>query len=330
MTKYLRVAFQLKVRVHDGAANAIVRPGKRFNQLGCANSRRPDNRVGREGLVSIDLDRAFEHARDSRGSSHFNSAHIQPLARVRRQFRTDPAQNIRRCFQHDQANLGGVDPAILSRGIAEEKIAHLRDEFDARVAAADHDKREHRAARGGIRGVIRVLAQVDDPLAQLHRLLQRFVIPAVLARSGRIEKFGARAGREDERIVVDRSGIDDHAPVRRVHGAHRFPAKPEFSPAANFTNGLNDVARIGVTRRDLRKKRREEQIILIAEEKNFDVAIAAKHAVEFRDGFQSAEPRPDDHDAFHGNIKFSTFSRTDFSLCAFDLRGCRGCREKTG
>ena len=163
--------------------------------------------------------------------------------------------------------------------------------------------------------MVRVLAQVDDPLAQLHRLLQRFVIPAVLARPGRIEKFGARAGREDQRIVVDRSGIDDHAPVRRIDSAHRFPAKSEFTSAPNFTDSLDDMARIGVTRRDLRKKRREEQIILIAEEKNFDVAIAAKHAIEARDGFQSAESRPDDHDAFHGNFKFITISRTDFKGC---------------
>ena len=78
----LWVAFQLKVRVHDRAANAVVRPGQRFNQLGCANSRRPDNCVGGEGLVFIDLNRAFEHTRDSRRRFHFNSAHIQPLARV--------------------------------------------------------------------------------------------------------------------------------------------------------------------------------------------------------------------------------------------------------
>ena len=63
------------------------------------------------------------------------------------------------------------------------------------------------------------------------------------------------------------------------------------------------MARVGVTRRNLRKKRREEQIILVAEEKNFDVAIASKHAVEVRDGFQSAKPRPDHHDPFHGNYQ---------------------------
>jgi hypothetical protein len=170
--EYFRVTFQLKIRVHHGAANAIVRPRKRFNQLGCANSRRPDNCVRRDGLVPIDLDRIFEHARDSRGSSHFNSAHIQPLARVRRQFRTNPTQDIRRCLQHDQPNLGCVDPAILSRDIAEEEVTHFRDKFDAGVAASNHNKREHGAAHGGIRGVIGVLAQIDDPFAQFHRLLK--------------------------------------------------------------------------------------------------------------------------------------------------------------
>ena len=154
--------------------------------------------------------------------------------------------------------------------------------------------------------MIRVLAQVDDAFAQFHSLLQRFVIPAVFSRAGRIEKFGARTNRENQRIVVDRSGIDDQLPVRRVHGTYRFPSEPEFLSPANFADGLDDVARIGITGGDLRKERREEQIILIAEEKNFNFAVAAKHAVEVRDGLQSAKTRPDHHDSFHGDIKFNT------------------------
>jgi hypothetical protein len=93
---------------------------------------------------------------------------------------------------------------------------------------------------------------------------------------------------------------------------------------------LNNMARIGVTRSDLGKERREQQIILIAEEKNFNVSIMAKNAVELRDGFQPAKPRPDHHDSFHGDIKFSTFSRTDFSLSGFGLCGDDENQGKTG
>ena len=35
--KYFRVAFQLEVRIHDGAADTIVRTWQRFNQFSGAN-----------------------------------------------------------------------------------------------------------------------------------------------------------------------------------------------------------------------------------------------------------------------------------------------------
>jgi hypothetical protein len=45
---------------------------------------------------------------------------------------------------------------------------------------------------------------------------------------------------------------------------------------------------------------------LLAEKQNLYVRVAAKEAIELSNSFQPAKTRSDDHNAFHGNLKFST------------------------
>jgi hypothetical protein len=51
----------------------------------------------------------------------------------------------------------------------------------------------------------------------------------------------------------------------------------------------------------LRKKRREQQIILIADESDFDAGIAAKHPVKIGGGLEAAKTRTDYDDALHNH-----------------------------
>jgi hypothetical protein len=225
------------------------------------------------------------------------------------QLRTYSPKQVRQRFQYDQADLRGVNTAIFFRGVAEKKIAHLGYEFNARVPAAHNDEGKQGLTRSGVNRVISVLAKVNNVFAQLHSLLQRFVVPTIFASAGSVEKFRPRSRPKNKRVVFYRSGVDDQAPAYGVHGTNCFPAKYKFAFAANFANSLNDVSRIGKAGRDLRKQRSEEQVILFAKQENFYVRIAAEQAVELCNSFQTAEPRADDCDALHATYKSSTVTR---------------------
>src|SRR5215472_6611063 len=87
------------------------------------------------------------------------------------------------------------------------------------------------------------------------------------------------------------------------------------------------MARIGVAGGDLRQKRCEKQVILIADQQNFHVAIVTKYGIQVSDGLKPAKTCADYYDAFHGGIEFSTRPPTNSSGCAGTLRTRRQPRH---
>src|ERR1700674_2600908 len=161
------VALQLEVRVHKRSPNAIVRARQRLDELRGADTCRPNHRAGGDGFVTVDFHRAFQDARDSRGCADVDSRNVQALARVRGQLPPDAPENVRRRFQHEQANLRGLDSAIDSRYVAKKKVVHFRDKLYSCVSSADDYKCKHGTPLLRVLGVISMLAKVDDAIPQL-------------------------------------------------------------------------------------------------------------------------------------------------------------------
>ena len=133
-------------------------------------------------------------------------------------------QDFRRGFEQQQAHLGGSDPAIAPRDVAKQQVAQLGDQFHAGVASANDREREQRLARRSVGGMVGVLAQVEHPLAQYDRVLERFEIPGVLRSARRAVIIAAAAERNHQHVVIERAltqrdaargGIDGRTVSRR-------------------------------------------------------------------------------------------------------------------
>src|SRR2546427_4165192 len=131
----------------------------------------------------------------------------------------------------------------------------------------------------------------------------------MLLRSGNVEVIGAGAWSKDECVVLQRSGGQHQAPVGRIHRLNHIAAELESAFPPNLTDGLNNVARVGITRGDLRQERGEQQVILLTDEENFGIAVTAEEAIETGDRLQPAETRSDHDDALHGGTQLAHRSR---------------------
>jgi len=194
---------------------------------------------------------------------------------VLRQARADAAQDVRGCFHQAKSDVGSRDAAIAARDVTEQKIAQLGRQLHARVAASRDHEREHRPPGRGVRGVIGMLAQIENVIAQRHRVLKRLEVPRALARAGNSEKIAAAAQRDDERIVVERFRGQPHAPRGRLDGDHSVAPEAETAAPADVADGLDDVPRIDVARGNLREQRSKQQEILVVHQNNFRIPLEA-------------------------------------------------------
>src|SRR5882762_1980788 len=95
-------------------------------------------------------------------------------------------------------------------------------------------------------GMIGVFTQIDDAVSQLDGILERLVIPAIFASSRNIKIVRARARGEDQRIVLERPGIEGQPAIGRIHGTYRVAAELKAALPPNFANRLHDMARVRI------------------------------------------------------------------------------------
>src|SRR5690348_6402287 len=180
-----------------------------------------------------------------------------------------------------------------------EKILQIREQLDSGVSSPDHGNRKQLLLLGGIGRMVRVLAQIQDVLAQHHGVLQRPEFVRVLSRARSLEIVRPAAQRDDQRIVFDRprGGLDAAGVnVDRVDGA---PQKAEPPAAPYVANRLRDVARVNVARSNQREQRSDQDEILLANQQDFVVRRFTEQAFQFHHRLHPCESRPENDDALH-------------------------------
>src|SRR5580704_14572470 len=126
-----------------------------------ANSSCPHDDFGGNNFAAFYFDAAGNASYCWSVCADFNSLPVQALARMGGEAWVHTAQNIRACFQNDQANIGRANSAITLGDVAEQQIVPLGDEFDAGVTAAYDDECQKLAAQFVVRCVVGVLTDVQ-------------------------------------------------------------------------------------------------------------------------------------------------------------------------
>src|SRR5713226_1326050 len=216
-----------------------------------------------------------------------------------RQFRMHAAENFRRGFQDDQANLRRRNAAIAPRSVAMHEVVEFADELDAGVTAADRYERQQLAPELRILRVVGVLEDIEDALAEHHGVFERLEVPGMLGRSGNAEIIRAASQGDHQSVVVERAGSEFDAARIQINGARLIA--PEAKPArpSNVAKGLNNMPRIDVARSDLREKRGKQKEVLLVHEDDFNVRTPVKLFFEVQDGLQAAEAAAEHDDTFH-------------------------------
>src|ERR1039458_1503243 len=118
-----------------------------------------------------------------------------------REFWMHSTENIRASFQYDKSNLIWTDPAIPLGDVAKKQIVPLGDQLDARVSATDDNKGEKFATKLIVARVIRVLANVENALAQNDGIFEGFEIESVFACAGDAEVVRAASCSHNQIVV---------------------------------------------------------------------------------------------------------------------------------
>src|SRR5690348_14648540 len=136
--------------VNASASGAIVRTGKRFDELVRADARCPNNRRGGNFVRAVDFDAALVNLRDARVVAYLDSFAAQTAHGVRAQLGMNRGENLVGGFDKQQAKRIARDAAIPPRRIVEKKILQIGEQFHAGVASANDCDGEQTAALGGI------------------------------------------------------------------------------------------------------------------------------------------------------------------------------------
>ena len=147
--------------------------------------------------------------------------------------------------------------------------------------------------------MVGVLGEVDDVVAQQDPVLQRLVVQRVGLDPGNAEGGRGAAQRHHEPVVVDGPLGQVHAPGVEIDALHAVATEAEAPVAPDVADRLDDVARLHQRGRHLGQQRGEQQVVLVADQQQLDVAPAPQAPLEPPDHLHAAEAAPEDDDARH-------------------------------
>src|ERR1700693_5142238 len=211
------------------------------------------------------------------------------------------AENFRRGLEQNQADIRDGDASVAPRAVAEYKVVYFADQLDAGVTASHDDECQQTFTLDGISGVVGMLAEVEDALAENDGVFEGLELRGELRSAGNAEKLAAAPESQDQVVVAQWPGSELDFAALDVDGRDRVANEAKFAIAADVAHGLHDVARIEVAGNHLGQKRRKQEIVVLADEHDFDVILLAEAALEVNRGLQAREAGADDHDALAHN-----------------------------
>src|SRR5439155_24978867 len=143
------------------------------------------------------------------------------------------------------------------------------------------------------------LGETDDATAQEDRVLQGLVLARVALHARDVEGRRDTAEREHEAVVVRHALGQEHATGGEVDALHPVAAEPEAAGAADVADRLHDVPRLHQRGGHLRQERREQQVVLVADQQQLDVVAVAQLPLEHPHRLDAAEAAAEDDDACH-------------------------------
>ena len=198
-------------------------------------------------------------------------------------------------------------PALRRRsetGVVAQRVPHevgeLGECLDARIAGADEDEREM-AGLLLLRGCrVRGLELPEHMVAKRDRVGEVAKAVPVLGQTGNGQDARDRAEREYQVLVADLDGavdcVDGRHLASRVEGSHA--PDHELGVTAHHPKRNDDMARLERSGRCLREQRREQHVVLRADDRG---AAAAEPARDDRAGVAAAgDERPAQGPPLHG------------------------------
>jgi hypothetical protein len=176
-------------------------------------------------------------------------------------------------MDQDQPEHVGRQPRVGADRFAEE-VVDRGDRLHPRESAARHQHRQESIPLLGGALEVRLLQYFNEPVSKGYRVRQGLHPERALLQPRQPEEVGDAPQREDEMVVLQGMRVpslcmphDDSAPreIDVLHLSdeeHRTPYHP--------ANRGHDVSQVQVARRDLVKHRREEDEVVVVDDRDLD------------------------------------------------------------
>ena len=210
-------------------------------------------------------------------------------------------QNVIAGMHQDHADHVLVQVPIKLDRLAEQ-IIHRSGRFHAGEPAPRHYHRQRLLSIGFIRLVVRQFHRIDDAVSHQNGVAKCLHRQGVLFEAGRIIEIRHRTQRHDKLVV--RYVV--RAQQRAVHDAHLLLREidrldvgdPHPGVAQHLPQRLDDIGVVHVAPGDFVEHRREKHEILLGDQHDFDVRIAAQPLFEMQRRVGAGETAAENQDAF--------------------------------
>ena len=136
-------------------------------------------------------------------------------------------------------------------------------------------------------------------VAQHDAVLEPLIAERVLLHPRHAEARHHAAHRDDQPIVGLGAFDHEHAPRGEVDAGHRVATEAEAPRAADIAQRLHDVSGLDHRGGHLRQQRREQQVVLVADQQQLDVGTVAQALVQHAHGLHAPEAAAQHDDAGH-------------------------------
>src|SRR3954451_1874701 len=235
---------------------------------GCANSRRPDERVRVDALAVRERRGVFLHGIQSGPDPDVDS----PLDELARRIVAEPrgylGEDLGRSVHEHPALLDFPEARVVAERVADE-VGELRQRLDARIARSHEDEREVAPGNLGIDDRIRRLELAKNVVPERDCVGEVLETQRVFGEARNREGAGDGAERDDEVLVFEldaaRLRLDIDLPRAFVDLCDL--AEDEVGVRAHHPERNDDVARLEGARSGFRQRRRVEHEVLAADDR---------------------------------------------------------------
>ena len=209
-------------------------------------------------------------------------------------------EQIRAGMDKHNTDVTAQDIAVEAHGGVEE-VVHGGDSLDAGESPAGDEHGQQRRSRVARALEIRLLQVLNELVAQMDRVTERFHRHRPLGESRDAVEVGDGAEREDEvvvgQFVVMVSAVVRHRDASRGEVDLLDGADEEPRALQQLAQGVHDVDDVEIARRDLVQHRGEEKEVLAAHERHLDRRRSSQQPLELTCGRQAAETATENDNA---------------------------------